>query len=381
MRKLLFIGMVIAAVARAEPPYRLAFWCEFMPYPEVEPLLPVLAARQCDLILHVERADIGDPDLARVCRRARALGVEVYAWFLFPMDDHLYVGEKTLAAAESLAMAFADWSEREDLGVRWHVFDCEPSFVLGRQFVKQFRQRNVAGFARTLNAEINPDRFRRSLLRLNGLLDRLRDRGVRVMGSGNRIFLDTRRYRNVAAEDALNVPFTMAGWDRVSFITYRYAASQPSYRGMIHHYAELARRGYGDRAALDLGLLGSHRDVSGHRERAEFSGHQDFYLRFLDGMSTPADLTEVVSIALDRGLRQVNLFSLDGAATTPPGLEAWLAAARAARPAGGPLRTRLSAARCTAATMLYEGLFRLTIGRRHYDLSPAPADAVPDIIF
>ena len=68
----LALWSVAAAAAAGEPPpiERLAIWCEFMPYAEVEAHLPVLAKYDCDLILHVERESFGDPAFAALLRAA-----------------------------------------------------------------------------------------------------------------------------------------------------------------------------------------------------------------------------------------------------------------------------------------------------------------------
>ena len=49
-------------------------------------------------------------------------------------------------------------------------------------------------------------------------------------------------------------------------------------------------------------------------------------------MRSSFDLEEAVGVVLGCGVRRVNLYALDGAATSVAGLESWLKAARRARP-------------------------------------------------
>ncbi len=358
-----------ASPARAE----LAIWCEFMPYADVLDTLPVLAKYRCDLLLHVGRKDVGDPDLARLCREARAQEVAVVAWFLLPYDEHLYVGEETVDATRELAMRFVAWAQREDLGVKWVVFDCEPSPLLGKELFASVRRGRVLELADILRGEKDPARFEKSVAGLNRLIEDLHGAGLRVMGAANRVFLDFMRYGNTTVQDSLNAPFSMVNWDRASFITYRYKASQVTYVAMINRYATLARRYFGDRAALDLGLLGDQRGFPEHRERAELFGGGDQFIGYLNGMRSVYDLEEVTAVALGRGVKYINLYSLDGAVDSVAGLDYWLKAASEARPAGGLTTwTPLRSLEMGLLSVTLEGLFRGMVGNSSNDCPPRP---------
>jgi len=366
---LLLFLMLTAGVGRAEGP-RLNIWCEFLPYHRVRAWLPVLARYECGLILHVKRENVGDPALAALLREARERRVPVSAWLLLPVDEHIYVGEATIEAFERFSTRFLDWAQSARLDAEWLVFDCEPSFLLGKRLVEQVRKRNLRGVARVLKKEKNPAQFEATAGRLNALVAQLRTRDARIMGSANRAFLDAQRYGNITVQDTLGVPFTMVDWDRGSFITYRYQVSHGRYLAMMHHYAALAHRFYGDRAALDVGLLGDHRRVVGHRKRAQASGSEKYYLSFLDGIRSPEELTEAIAVGMSRGVNRYNLFSLDGAVESAAGLEDWLAAAAQARPEQGwQLLTRLRSARLTLTMWFADQLFNLFVGREEYDLA------------
>ncbi len=330
---LLFLCLFCSPVS-AQPPH-LSIWCEFMPYKDVQQTLPALAKHNCDLLLHVGREDIGSADLAALCRAARSNGVSVAAWFLLPYDEHLYVGEATAEAVRELSLAFVDWSKKEGLGIGWVVFDCEPSPLLGKKLFAAVRRGRVVALSRILRDETDPALFEQSVGKMNHLIDELHGRGVKVMGAANRVFLDFLRYENTAVQDSLNSPFSMVRWDRASFITYRYKASQVQYVGMVNRYAAFAHRYFGERAALDLGLLGDQRGFPEHRERAELFAGGDYFISYLDGMRSVFDLEEVVGVALDRGVTNINLYSLEGAVGSVAGLDYWLRAASEARPVTG----------------------------------------------
>lgn len=349
-----------------------------MPYKDVEAALPVLARYDCDLLLHVGRGDIGNADLVALCRAARSNNVNIAAWFLLPYEEHLYVGEATADPIRDFSLQFVDWSEKENLGIDWVVFDCEPSPLLGKKLFYEVRRGRVVALARTLRGETEPELFSESVDKLNGLIDELHGRGVKVMGAANRVFLDFMRHENTAVQDSLNAPFSMVHWDRTSFITYRYKASQVQYVGMVNRYADFAHRYFGNRAALDLGLLGDQRDFPEHRERAELFSGGDYFISYLNGMRSIYDLQEVVGVSLGRGVTHVNLYSLEGAVDSVAGLDYWLRAASEAEPLTGLDRwTPAASVKMGFMGWLLDALYRTGVGGVSKDWKKSPGNSQP----
>jgi hypothetical protein len=354
----LALASMVSAAERPSverPPIdRLAIWCEFMPYAEVEPQLPLLAKYECDLILHVERESFADPDFPRLLRAAEQAGVGVDAWLLLPYEEHLYVGQASVAAVRTLARQAADYFQTNRLAVRAFTFDCEPSPLLGRELFEAVLAKSPRQLARTLRDQMDAETFWRDVAEINELIAELRGRGFEVDGAANRAFLDAQARGNVALEDALNAPVSAVEWEALSFITYRYQASQLSYVAMLNRYAVLAKRLYGARAAMDVGLIGDYHDIPQNAERAALFGGGDLFYGYLRGMRSSFDLEEAVATVLGCGVRRVNLYALDGAVTSVAGLDNWLKAARRAQP-------RPAFARWTPArSMQYGALGSLT---------------------
>jgi hypothetical protein len=353
---------------------RLGIWCEFMPYPEVFGTLPLLARYRCELLLHVERRDIGDPVLAALYREARRQGVRVIAWPLLPYDEHLYLGEESLGPMRELTRRFLDWSREAGFPVDGVVMDCEPSPLLGRRMARGIQRLDLPALARLFRGTKDPAAFTNGVAAIRRFIGELHGHGLPVYGAANRVLLDCARYGNVAMQDSLNAPFTMLPWDRTSFITYRYKASHADYVAMINRYASIARRHFGERAALDMGLTGSHQVIPGHRDRAQRFGASGFFLSFLAGIESPDELRTAIGVALSRGVTHINLFSLDGAAASPLGLEAWLEAAASARSVRGLARwSPCGSAKIATLQFLLEAVYRVAVGRGGYPPDGAPA--------
>jgi hypothetical protein len=332
-RALVLLLSAAGAFAAEPPPIeRLAIWCEFMPYAEVEAQLPTLAEYECDLILHVERESFSDPDFAKLLRAAERRGVGVDAWLLLPYEKHLYVGQASVKAVRGLARRAADYFGTNRLKVRAFVFDCEPSPLLGRELFAAARALSWRRLERALQEQVDASQFRKDTAALNELVAELRGRGYAVDGAANRAFLDAQDRGNAVMEDALNAPVSGVEWDALSFITYRYQASALSYVAMLNRYATLAKHLYGTRAAIDVGLIGNYDGIPQNAERAELFGGGEAFYAYLRGMRSADDLEEAVGTVLGCGVRRVNLYALDGAVSSVAGLEDWLKAARRARP-------------------------------------------------
>lgn len=357
MSRFLLMLMLWGAVdgaAAAAPIDRLAIWCEFMPYAEVETHLPILAKYDCDLILHVEQESLENPDFSQLLRAAESAGVGVDAWLLLPYEKHLYVGQASVGATRQLARRAADFFKKNKLAVRAFVFDCEPSPLLGRELFAAVRAWSLPQLGRALRAQLGAAQFQKDTAAINGLIAELRRRGYAVDGAANRAFLDAQERGNVVMEDALNAPVSGVAWDALSFITYRYQSSSLSYVAMLNRYAALAQQLYGERAGLDVGLIGDYDDIPQNAERAALFGGGEAFFEYLHGMRSAHDLEVAVGTVLGCGVRRVNLYALDGAVSSVAGLENWLKAARRAQP--------LSAfARWTPArSVQYEALGSLT---------------------
>jgi hypothetical protein len=322
-------GMRTTATREVNPPPQVSIWCEFEPYDSVRRHLTALAERKVTLYLHVGPDDLGREDLLALLREADARGVEVFAWLLLPYDQHLYVGEWTIGATRTLALDFAAWANREKLGVRWIIFDCEPAPQIGKVMFEHVRQASPRGLAAYLREQKDAARFARSVRELNALIEELHGQGFKVMGSCNRVILDGLRYGNVTWQDALNIPFSMVNWDRASFISYRYTAPRRYYLAMVRRYSTLGVRFFGDRAGIDVGLIGDNRRIPENLKRLELFGGGDHFLSYLDGIQSTKEMAAVIATAREAGVRYVNLYSLDGALQSGASVDTWLGCATA----------------------------------------------------
>ncbi|MDD5645475.1 MAG: hypothetical protein PHO00_08545 [bacterium] len=302
---------------------KIGLWCEFLPYSRVNHYIEMLGGRDIILILHIGPADIGDPELVSLLQKAEEMGVEVRAWLLLPYEEELYFCEDTLDDTENFVRNFTDWVKREKIGIKWIVFDCEPTPSTGREFFKYVREKDIVSFINHLKKNKDAESFKRSVYRMNEIIDRLHREGFLVAGTSNRMILEGLYFKNITLQDSLNVPFTMLDWDELSFLVYRYKASQIDYLGMAKRYSQIAKKYFGDRGVLDIGLIGDNRKIPENEKRMSLFGGEEKFADLLVGIEDPAELAEILDIAGKNGLSRINIYSLDGMAVSEYPPEAW----------------------------------------------------------
>ena len=303
---------------------KICVWCEFLPYEIVENYLEELREKDISLILHIGPSDIGSPALLKLLYKAEKCGVDVRAWFLLPYDEDLYFCEDTLDQTENFVRDFVKWAKDESLNIKWVVFDCEPTPTTGKEFLKYVREKDIMSFITHLRKNKNEQKFRQSIKRMSSLIDYLHKEGYFVAGTSNRMVIEGLYFKNVTLQDSLNIPFTMLDWDEVSFLAYRYKASRADYIGMVKRYTMLAKKYFGEKGVLDIGLVGDNRLLEENKERMRIFDGKEAFMDFLIGMKYPRDLTEIMDVIKKSGLFRVNIYSLDGMLVSDYPVSAWL---------------------------------------------------------
>ncbi len=303
---------------------KVCVWCEFLPYEVVENYIEELSEKDISLILHIGPSDIGSPNLLKLLYKAEQHGVNVRAWFLLPYDEDLYFCEDTLDQTENFVRDFVKWAKDESLNIKWVVFDCEPTPTTGKEFLKYVREKDLMSFVAHLRENKNEQNFKQSIKRMSLLIGYLHKEGYFVAGTSNRMILEGLYFKNVTLQDSLNIPFTMLDWDEVSFLAYRYKASRSDYIGMVKRYTILAKKYFGEKAALDIGLVGDNRLIKENEERMRIFDGKEEFMDFLVGMNYPRDLIETMDVIKKSGLFRVNIYSLDGMLVSDYPVSAWV---------------------------------------------------------
>lgn len=306
-----------------------AAWCELPAPASVRPWLGLLAERGVDLCLAWPTDGPPDARLALAAEAARR-GVRVRPWPLLSRDDGYWAGAANADAFAAAALAVLDHWEGAGLAPGWLMVDVEPPYARAAALDEALRRRppNVRRVIRLLRADTaDLTRARRIYA---ALVADARRRGWRVALTTLPFVVD-----GEGLARALALPVDGVPWDRITLQVYRTMfddlVPRPVGRGfgpgLVHAYARAARARFGDRAGLDLGLVGE-----GVWPASVYAG--------------PADLGADLAAAHAAGIppSHLHVYDLGGIIERGPS-EQWFAAAGPARP------PRDRAARCLRAAL------------------------------
>ena len=236
----------------------LGLWAELMDDKAVEAALPSLGRRGLRLGLALPSERLGDPSFAALTRRAADADVRVRAWPLLPRAQGYWIGEENAAQARQLVSAVVRWTQQpKGPALEGVSIDLEPAY----EYAELLRHAGSAKLLRALRAHIQPARFAKAKSELARAVDELKAFGLTAHAVTFPLVLD-QPDGDTTLEDALDIPVSGIDWDEVSFMVYQTAFAQllGSWLGpsLVHSYAESAVARFGDRAGLDLGVVGDH---------------------------------------------------------------------------------------------------------------------------
>jgi len=233
---------------------------DFNCYDEVERVLPLLMKTRTDIYIAIPSWKIGDPSLKSLLISAKANGVGVRAWILLPQDKGYWPNEKNVEEFSKAVMNFVNWSDTESLGVSWIVVDLEPSFDYTQKFSDLLAHAQISEALALLKSHTDPKTYSESKEKFRSLISELHGRGWKVLAVTYPMILDDLADGDEGLQDALDIPCSGLDWDNISFMaylsTFQSFVPDPVGADLVYSYAKDARKYFGDRGGIALGVVG-----------------------------------------------------------------------------------------------------------------------------
>lgn len=240
-------------------------------YSELEPLaaatarLPTLSAHGLGVIRLVRAEEIRTPQLHAFFVAAARARVAVRAWLVLSEADGYWPGESNLDAFGRAVDAFLAWREDADVPVDWLTFDLEPSWQYTHELIAigtgSTDPSRLGDLVALIQAHVDPPAFLAHRAALAAILARVHAAGMHVHCVTYPMVLDDLGDDDDDIQDGLDIPVRGLAWDEVSFMTYRSGlalyANAPFGPAFFEAFARDARAAFGDRAALDFGVVGA----------------------------------------------------------------------------------------------------------------------------
>jgi len=343
-----FILFVSACHGGSGPPYRptdcpkpvstpYALWSEFIEHEEVLEQIPALKSHAISLYQNIRSEQIGDPETGAFLDQAACQGVEVRAWLTLPEEEGYWPNEKNADLFIEKALELAQWIRSSGWPIEWIVVDMEPDLQLMNALIAAAEEGRWLDAAMLILGNRDPESYAASVGAYTGLVDALHEMGFKVMVVTFPMVLDDLGDGDDNNPPLLTTPVDGIPWDEVSFMVYTTTFTKflgiPMGPYLIYSYGLDAVRHYGERAAVDLGVVGKGGMIEGQ------------------GIRDVQELRAHVGAARAAGLQMIHVYSLEGILLLEDEA-AWYEAFRA--PASTPEKQ--------TAVDLLRGLIRLADG-------------------
>ena len=273
-------------------------WSEFLDPEEVIEQVPSLKRHAISLYQNIRNEDIGNEKVAALFREASCSGLEVRAWLTLPEEEGYWPNEKNVDLFQAEALRLADWIRSSGWAIDWIVVDMEPDLQMLTTLIESFEERNILGVLGLLISNRDVDAYQMALDKYAAMVETLHGMGFKVMVVTMPIVLDDILDDDAMIQDVMNIPVDQVPWDEFSFMAYTTTFSRllqtELSSNLVYSYGSDAVKAYGEKAAIDLGII----------------GHEGMVAE--EGMTDVEEIRAQVGAAKEAGLTRIHAYSLDG---------------------------------------------------------------------
>ena len=245
-----------------------------------------------------DAVDARDPQIANLLGQASCQGLEVRAWLTLPVEEGYWPNEKNVERFVQKAYALANWIQSEGWPIEWIVVDMEPDYQMMDQLMSMLENGDILGAVGLLVESHDQATYVQSVRQFTQMVEALHAMGFKVMVVTFPLVLDDLGDGDSTIQDALNTPVDGIPWDQISFMAYTTVFERIIPNDitpfLVKSYGRDALAAYGDRAAIDLGVIGEGGMMAG------------------EGITNIQEFRAQVGAARGTGLTNIHAYSLDG---------------------------------------------------------------------
>jgi len=291
-------------------------------------LLPLLASKGIAVGLHWKASDLDNQERWDFVMQARSLGVEVRPWLLLDEADGYWPGSTNASIFASKARQLISlWTNTYGLPPTTFVVDMEMRVDRFRRLNEMLAEPvpNVIAIAAFMASGINRWQYFWATQTYAALVNELRWKGWKVHCTTLPQIADDYSDGDDGIRQAMGIPIDGINWNSISIQTYRSIFAQqtgglPLTPFFVYDYGKMAKRNWGSKAGLDIGLT--------------WAGIDGGSAALASTYASADELKRDVEAALAAGFRadQIFVYNLEGLYQRPPAAE-WVQTPRANPPA------------------------------------------------
>jgi hypothetical protein len=277
-------------------------WSEWTSYNDLSKKISILKASNTRLHLAIKKDELHEENFQKLIvllKKAESEGVNYWLWPLLSKEEGYWPNQWNIKTYSNYVLDLLNKLKKHKLKPSGISIDLEPPPEKLEKYlllIQKFKLFELHSFA---NSSINESLFEKAKKELRILHLKLKQQKITTHIVTTPFLLDEKN--SIRLQKVFGIPLDNLAFDYISFMAYRSEFERlvgEMNSRLVYDYSLQARKVYGNRAGIDLGVVGN----------IEFP-HK------LEGYSDPNRLWEDISAAKAAGISSIQVYCLDGIQT------------------------------------------------------------------
>jgi len=282
-------------------PPSFGVWSEWLPYSKLPERFPFLLRQKARLHVAVKEDEINQlqtwRDLTTMMSKAKDQGVQVWIWPLLSKGHGYWLNQWNNDLYAQYVEKLIRNLGAENLKPAGVSMDLEPPPEKLEEFLGLIRKFKISEVIKRAKSNIDLKQFEATRTSIGTLARTLHGLGIRTHAVTTPFVLEDSSGKRMI-QKIFGSPLDSDHFDHISFMAYRSEFERMVGNlnpRIVYEYSRRAILQYGNRAGIDLGVVG---DISFPHE--------------VQGYQEPSQLHEDISAARAAGISRIQAYSLDG---------------------------------------------------------------------
>ncbi len=274
-------------------------WSEWTSYNDLSKKIEILKATNTRLHLAIKKDELNEENFQKLIvflKKAELEGVNYWLWPLLSKEEGYWPNQWNIKTYSNYVLDLLNKLKKHKLKPSGISIDLEPPPEKLEKYLTLIQKFKLVELHRFASSSIDESLFIEAKKELVTLHSKLKEQNITTHIVTTPFLLDEKN--SLRLQKVFGIPLDNFAFDYISFMAYRSEFERlvgKMNSRLVYEYSLQARKVYGKRAGIDLGVVGN----------IEFP-HK------LEGYSHPSRLWEDISAAKAAGISSIQIYCLDG---------------------------------------------------------------------